>query len=121
MPRDLTDVARAPSATRARLPRTRRPAPLLAVVDVREVNLHDRRGQQFERVANRVRVMGPRSWVDNDTVCPVERVVAPIHVLAFVVRLPAPYVAAELGGPFVNSRLELVEGRPAVDLRIPAP
>ena len=56
---------------------------------------------------NRVAVVGPRGGVGDDRVCPLERLVAELDVLALVVRLPAAHVALELGGPGVDARLEL--------------
>src|SRR5205814_9183210 len=50
----------------------------------------------------------------------VERVVAPVHVLALAVRLSAAHVAAESGCPLVDLRLERVQGKTAVELGIAA-
>src|SRR5439155_14649064 len=96
-------------------------APLLALVDVREVDLDERDGQQLERVPDRIRVVRPGPRVRDDAVGPVERVVAPLDVFALVVRLPAAYVAAELGGPLVDPRLEVAERDAAVELRVAPP
>src|SRR5215211_6076241 len=63
--------------------------PLLSLLDVREVNLDDGHLEQLEGVPDRVAVVRPRSRVDDDGVGPVARVVAPLDVLALVVRLKA--------------------------------
>src|SRR6185312_14391394 len=94
--------------------------PLLAVLDVGQVHLHDGRLEQLERVADRVRVVRPGTGIGDDAVGPVERVVAPLDELPFVVRLPATDVAAELGAPLVDAGLELREREPAVERWIAA-
>src|SRR5207249_10138518 len=62
--------------------------PLLASLDVREVNFDDRRVEQLERIADRVRVVRPRAGVDDHAVGPVVRVVTPLDVLALAIGLP---------------------------------
>src|ERR687898_1782892 len=92
--------------------------PLLALLDIREVYLDDGHPEQLEGVPDRVAVVRPRSRVDDDGVGPVARVVAPLDVLAFVVRLEAADAALELARPLVDLRLELGEAEPAVDRRV---
>src|SRR5207253_3954881 len=97
-------------------------APRLALLDVREVDLDERRRVRLERVVDRVAVVRPRAWVDDHAVRPVERVVAPLDVLALAVRLPAPHGQAERLRPAVDPRLELgVAEAAAVLLRVAAP
>src|SRR5262245_32204856 len=90
----------------------RRPAPLLALVDVGEMNLDDRRLEQLERVPDRVAVVRPRGRVDDDAVRPVERFMDPVDVLALVVRLFALRTRADIARPLVDARLELSERQP---------
>ena len=73
--------------------------PLLALVDVREMHLHHRRGEELERIADRPRVVRPRAGVRDDSVRPLERLVAPVDVLALVVRLPAARRALRARAP----------------------
>ena len=79
------------------------------------MHLDDGRLEQLERVADRVRVVRPGTGIGDDAVRPVERVVAPVDVLPFVVRLPAADVTAELRGPLVDAGLQLREREPAVE------
>src|SRR5437899_2862228 len=96
-------------------------APLLAPVDVREVHLDERSRVRLERIVDRVAVVRPGAGIDDHAVGPVERVVAPLDVLALAVRLPAPHGQAELLRPAVDLRLELRVGKAAVLLRVAAP
>ena len=93
-----------------------RPAPRLALVDVREVHLDDRAREGLERVVDRPAVVRPRAGVENERVGVVERRVEEFHVLALVVRLPAPHLEAELARPRVDLRLEVLQ-RPVAVLR----
>src|SRR6185436_3085706 len=85
----------------------REPAPLLALEDVREVNLHDGHGEELERVVNRPRVVRPGTGIRDHAVRPLVRLVAPVDEFALVVRLPAACSALEFDGPLVDPRLEL--------------
>jgi hypothetical protein len=85
------------------------------------MDLDQRHLEQLDRVADRIAVVGPGAGVDHDAVRPVERVVAPVDVLTFAVRLPALDVQLELAGPVVDPRLELTETETAVQLGVPPP
>src|SRR5918996_5786804 len=80
--------------------------PFLPLLDVRKVYLDDGHLQQLEGVPDRVAVVRPRSRVDDDRVGPVAGVVAPLDVLALVVRLKTTHAALELAPPLVDLRLE---------------
>ena len=62
--------------------------------------------------------MSPGAGIHDDPVRPVERVVAPVDVFAFVIRLPATDMAAERGSPLVDAGLELRKGHTAVERRV---
>src|SRR5439155_22963676 len=92
--------------------------PLLALLDIREVHLDDRKLEQLERVANRIAVVRPRAGIDDDAVRPVARVVAPVDELSLAARLQTPNRAFELAAPPVNLRFELVQPEPSVESRL---
>ena len=74
--------------------------------------------KQLDRVADRVAVVRPGARVDDDAVGPVERVVAPLDVLALVVRLPAAHRAARARSPTRRSASPARRDRqPAVQRR----
>ena len=98
----------------------RHAAPLLPLVDVREVHLDHRDREELDRVADRPRVVSPRARVDDHAVRPVERLVAPVDELTLVVRLTRTHGALELARPLVDLGLELGDADPAVERRIAA-
>jgi hypothetical protein len=98
----------------------RRSPPLLAVVDVGQVHLHDRHLECLERVADRPAVVRPRGRVHDEAVDVAVRVVAPLDVLALVVRVPAAHRAAELVRPLVDLGLQLVDPLAAVQRGVAA-
>src|SRR4051794_6894975 len=93
-------------------------SPLLALLDVREVHLDDRRVEELERVADRIAVVRPRAGIRDDAAGPVKGVVAPPDVFALAVRLAAVGVELELARPGVDLALELVQAEPAVELGV---
>src|SRR4051812_19105909 len=76
--------------------------PVLALVDVGEMNFDDRRVEQLERVTDRVAVVGPRAGIDDDTVGPIERLVDPVDELALVIRLFALRARVLVACPLVD-------------------
>src|SRR4051812_48484196 len=96
-------------------------APLLALLDVREMNLDYRHLEQLERVADRIAVVAPRARVEDQPVDVVVRVVDPFDELALAVRLPAAGADVEGVRPLVDLRLELIHAHAAVELRVAAP
>src|SRR5205823_11397097 len=82
------------------------PPPLLALVDVREMDLDDRHLDELDGVADRIAVVRPCAGIDDHPVDVVQRVVAPLDVLTLAVRLPAPDAQAELVRPAVDAGLE---------------
>src|SRR5438552_3128649 len=92
----------------------RPPPPLLALVHVGKVYLNDRLPERLERVVNRVAVVRPRTWIDDQRVGVVVGVVDPLDELALAVRLTAANAHPELLSPFVDPCLELVQADPAV-------
>ena len=92
--------------------------PVLALLDVREVHLDERHLEELERVVDGVRVVRPRARVGDHALRPLERLVAPLDVLALVVRLAAAGGRAELPRPGVDPRLQLGEGQAAVHRRV---
>ena len=73
--------------------------PLLALLDVGQVHLDDGRGEELDRVADRVAVVRPGARVQDDPVGPAAGLVAPVDVLALVVRLLAPDASARARAP----------------------
>ena len=96
------------------------PAPLLALVDVRQVHLDERDGERLERVVDRPRVVRPGPGIDDQAVGRPERLVEEADVLALVVRLPAAHLEIELARPRVDLRLQILDRLVAVD-RLVAP
>src|SRR6202162_1893827 len=84
-------------------------SPLLPLLDVREGHFDDGCVEKLQSVANRVGVVSPRAGVHDDSVGPIERVVAPLDVLAFVICLTAANVAPESRSPLGDARLALRE------------
>src|SRR5215217_2813769 len=58
--------------------------PFLARSDVRKMHLDDRHGEELERIPDRVAVVRPRAWIDDDAVRPRTRLVAGVDELALV-------------------------------------
>ena len=85
------------------------------------MHLDHRHREQLDGVPDRVAVVRPRGRVEDDAVGSVERLVAPVDVLALAVRLPAADPQVELLRPLVDLRLELLQPEPAVQLRIAPP
>ena len=77
--------------------------------------------ERLERVADRPAVVRPRARVHNEAVGGVERRVQELDVLALVVRLPAADLEAQLAGPRVDLRLEILERAVAVDAGVASP
>ena len=72
--------------------------PLLAGVDVGEVDLDRRQAGQLERVADRVGVVGPGAGVEDDPVGDALEAVQMLDELALVVGLEEARLEPELGG-----------------------
>src|SRR5207302_10345255 len=96
-------------------------APLVSLVDVREMHLDERDDERLECVMDRPRVMRPRAWVEDHSVGVVVGVVTPLDELSLVVRLAALHRELELAAPLVDATLELGDREAAVERRVPAP
>src|SRR4051812_48656783 len=82
--------------------------------------MHLDRGQagDVERVADRVRVVGPRAGVQDEPVGQRRRAVEQLAELALVVRLRERQLESELAPEVVDPRLELRQREAAVQLRV---
>ena len=98
----------------------REAAPLLALVDVREVHLDERHLERLKRVVDRPGVVRPGAGVDDQPVGGAEGLVEEPDVLALVVRLAAADLQVELARPGVDLGLEVLDGLAPVD-RLVAP
>jgi hypothetical protein len=84
------------------------------------MNLDHRPTGELERVVDRVAVVRPCAGIDDEAFRGLAELLAPVHVLALAVRLPAVDLAAELACPFADPLLELGEREAAVHGRVPA-
>ena len=82
------------------------------------MDLDHRHVDDLESVPNRVAVVRPGARVDDDAFCPASHVVAPLDVLALVVRLEAPDGETELLRPTVDTGFEVAEPDAAVESRV---
>ena len=104
----------------AQLPDHGMAAPLLALVDRRQVNLDRRDGRELERVADRVGVVRPRTRVEQQAVGPLGGDVQALAELALVVCLPEGGVELQLARELLDPHLELGEREVAVVLGVAA-
>ncbi len=95
--------------------------PVVAVVDVADVDLDRRLAGDLERVADRPRVVRPRPGVDEDGVGGPGDAVQVLAELALVVGLEEGGLEIELAGVAVDPVLELGERLGPVDLGVAAP
>ena len=96
----------------------RRVAELLALVDVREVHLDDWHVDRRDGVADGDAVMREGRCVEDDEVELVVGLLDGVDEVALVVRLVERRLDARLSGARGNHRVDIVERRVAVDLRL---
>src|SRR4051812_45918334 len=94
-------------------------APLLALLDVREVDLDRRQPGDLERVTQRPRVVGPGAGVEHEPVGVIAGAVELLDELALEVGLEEPRLEAQRLGELRDLPLELGEREVAVDLGRP--
>ena len=98
----------------------RDPAPVVARLDVGEVDLDRRQAGDVEGVGDRAAVVGPGAGVDDDGVGEVGQPVQVLDELALGVGLEEDRLEAELAGEAADPPLQLVEREAAVDRGVAA-
>ena len=86
------------------------PAPLLALVDVGEVDLDRGQPGDLERVADRLAVVGPGAGVEQRRVGDLGQPVQALDEVALVVGLKERDLEVELAAEALDLRLELGAG-----------
>src|SRR5712692_1564077 len=86
---------------------------------VGDVDLQRRHRQRAQAIVEGVRVVGQRRRVDNDAGRPRRLLLEAVDQLALGVALEEDDLAAELPGPGADLLLQVGQGSPAVDLRLP--
>ena len=99
----------------------RMPAEALALVNVREVNLHDGQAGDEDRVAKSDRSMRIRPGIEHDGAELSDRPLDSSHQLALGVRLVALDRNTELTRELVRRSHDVVERLPPVNLRLAPP
>ena len=92
--------------------RTKRLTPM----DIGKMHLDRRLRNSRDRIAQRIRIMGKRAWIDDDAVRPTAHAVQVVDQSPFMIRLIKAHVEAKLGRAFAKATLELVECQAAVDI-----
>lgn len=88
-------------------------------MDVRQMHLDRGQPHPCQGIAHGNAVVGQRPGIDHDAIRPFARLLDGIDDLPFVVRLQDAGLRAQSSGFGLDPEIDLIEGLPAVQLRLP--